>query len=352
MRYTLTSMTTHTQDVRMPVETDPETGRNTSPKFDQGRNFCNKLWNAGRFAMENLSGGRSPDSEKVGFTLADRWILSRLARTVDEVDAALRGYQFAQYAQLLYDFFWRDLCDWYLEAIKPVVRGDDEAGAAARAALAACLDGALRMMHPAVPFVTEQLWAELNRVAPHRGVEGASLPPSDLCIHARWPEVGQTLLDEAAERRFETVRSAIGEIRNIRAQYNIAPRQSVTVRLEAGGEAAAVLEAGRSLIQTLAVADVAAIAPELDRPDDAAVSTAGEIAVIVEGLIDADAERERLTRRKAELEKSRQALAGRLANPGYVEKAPAHLVQQTRDQLAETQKQLDAVEASLNRLQS
>ena len=352
MRYTLASMTTHTQDVRMPVETDSETGRNTSPKFDQGRNFCNKLWNAGRFAMENLADAAKP-TDGHPWALADRWVLSRLGQTLRDVNAALAGYQFAHYAQLLYDFFWRDLCDWYLEAIKPVVRGNDEAAAAAKATLAACLDAALRMLHPAVPFITETLWSELNRIAPERGdpaVPGLSLPPSDLCIHARWPETTDAILDADAERRFDLIREVVGELRNIRAQYNVPPRQAITARFGAAGDAADALKAGRSLIETLAGAEVNAIEAGLDVPEDAASSTLGELTIVVEGLIDPEAERERLSKRKAELEKSRNALSGRLSNPGYVDKAPAHLVEQTREQLAETERELEAVEASLSRL--
>ena len=365
MRFTLVQMTTQTQDVRMPVETDPQTGRNTSPKFDLGRNFCNKLWNAGRFALEHLSSVGADDDAPPSDpgladpastpapemqALVDRWILSRLTRTIDATNAALEGYAFNVYAQTLYDFFWRDLCDWYLEAIKPIVREPGEAGERARAILAACLDASLRLLHPVVPFITEKMWENLAAIRPQRSIPGVDLPASALCIHAAWPHADPTLIDASAEAQFEAVREVVGAIRNVRNQYNVPPRQSVTVRLKAGGDAAATLEAGRDLIATLAVADVQAIGPEVTQCDDAAVAPVGAVEVIVEGLVDTEAERQRLAKRLEELNSNKAALEKRLANKGYTDKAPAHLVQQTRDQLAEAVTEIQTVQATLERL--
>jgi len=351
MRFTLTYMTTHTQDVRMPVEPDPKTGRNTSPKFDLGRNFCNKLWNAGRFALQNLEQGVGAAGDvEASMSLADKWIVSRLARTVRAVDEALSNYAFSAYVQACYDFFWRDLCDWYLEAIKPVVRADSAAGAAARATLAAALDAALRLLHPVTPFVTERLWAELNRLAPQRGVRGVDLPASERCIRARWPAVEDAAVDEATERHFERLQEVIGAIRNVRSQYNVPPRRTVEVHCKAPRTLTASLELGRALIATLGGAAVGRIGPEVEPGDQAASAVVGEVQVLIDGLVDPQAERERLEKRQVELEKQRRALEGRLANKGYVEKAPAHLVQQTRDQLAEVEQELATLASNLARL--
>ena len=143
----------------MPVEHDPTTGKNTSPKFDLGRNFCNKLWNAARFAMMHLEQAGPADTavDETKLSMADRWIVSRFNRTVAECNDALANYRFDQYAKACYDFFWRDFCDWYVEAIKPAMK-DPERAAQTANVLAAVLDGSLRLLHPMIPFITETIW--------------------------------------------------------------------------------------------------------------------------------------------------------------------------------------------------
>jgi valyl-tRNA synthetase len=191
MRFTLAHMTTQTQDVRMPVEKDSRSGKNTSPKFDIGRNFCNKLWNAARFALMNLEGeARShegTEARREEFSLFDRWILSRLGATIDEVNEALKSYRFDAYAKACYDFFWRDLCDWYVEAIKPAMKDPERAGQTSTV-LAAALDGALRIMHPVLPFITETIFWKLNEVRKSRTIPGIiELNESNRLINASWP---------------------------------------------------------------------------------------------------------------------------------------------------------------------
>ncbi len=355
MRYTLVSMTTHTQDVRMPVELDAKTGRNTSPKFDVGRNFANKLWNAGRFAMQHLEsaaeiGATAPPADASTYGMADRWIRSRLARTADQVDRALRQYNFATYAQLVYDFFWRDLCDWYLETIKPTVGTATRAGQANRATLAACLDAALRLLHPAMPFITETLFAQLNRVYPKRSIDRIDLPAGDLCIHARWPGIDPSLIDAESEQMFERLQTVVGMIRDVRNANHIPPRQEVELSVRVAPEAMHVVPRGIYLIQPLANVLIRDVGPQVERPEHAAVIVRPWIEVYMHQQFDANAEAQRLEARRAELEKDVAALESRLNNRGYVEKAPAHLVQQTRDELAEKQRELATVADNLTRL--
>ncbi|MBI1368625.1 MAG: class I tRNA ligase family protein [Planctomycetes bacterium] len=397
MRFTLAAMTTQTQDVGMPVDVvcphcghafhprtiktpagyvvaapmveceschkkmatsfgvasgqapgsdDAPAARNTSSKFDYGRNFANKLWNAGRFAMgileEGAGGLKSPRLE-----IADRWILSRLARTIEKADKALAEYQFSYYAQEMYSFFWGDLCDWYLEAIKPVVREASDAGAAARATLAACLDASLRLLHPAMPYVTERMWRALNEIAPERGVTGLTLEPQELCIRAKWPKAEAALIDDKVETQFDLLKQVIVAIRTVRNEYNIPPRQSVKVAIKATGDSAAAIASAKAVIDTLAICETGDIGPGVAPGGEAATVVVGEIEVYVEGLIDPAAERQRLAKRLDELTKSRGALNGRLNNKGYTDKAPAHLVEQTRQQLADVEKELATVESKL-----
>ncbi|MAE60058.1 MAG: valine--tRNA ligase [Planctomycetaceae bacterium] len=404
MRFTLVSMTTQTQDVRLPVDiVCPHTGkmfephmttdaaghhvaapiqdcpedptrkmvsgyglasgkvaptddmplaRNTSPKFDNGRNFANKMWNAGRFAMAVLARGADQPTEARPHTsnrsLADRWILARLARTIQQADDALAGFQFSVYSQALYDFFWRDLCDWYLEAIKPVVANDDPAGATSRQTLAACLDAALRLMHPAMPYITERLWQHLNDVLPDRQTTGVNLSPSDLCVRAPWPTIDPALIDAQAESDFDWMQQIVAAVRQVRNIHKVSPRQTVPITARASAELADRTAPIRDLIQTMASAEVGDISPKITKPDDAVATVIGDMEIYVHGLVDAAAESDQLTKRLEDLQKNQSALTGRLNNKGYTDKAPAHLVQQTRDQLADVEKEIAAVQGMLN----
>lgn len=345
MRYTLAAMTTDTQDVRLPVTKDPQTGRNTSEKFDLGRNFANKLWNAGRFALQNLESAESGGAgETAELTLADRWVLSRLAQVVRDTDAALTGFQFSSYAQGLYDFFWRDLCDWYIEAVKPTVKSNP----AQQRVLAACLDVALRLLHPVMPFVTEKLWERLNDVAPARGVAGVTLAPSRLLVRAAWPKVDPNLIDAEAEAAFAGLQRIVVALRQVRTTHKVPPRQKVPCSIAAGAAAIDTIATHRGLIETLANVRVAQVAPDLARPTDAVEALVDGVRLYLHGLVDPEAERARLRKRLEEVSRNVAALRGRLSNESYLAKAPANLVQQTRDQLAAAEREAADLERQLS----
>ncbi|MEM8874481.1 MAG: valine--tRNA ligase [Planctomycetota bacterium] len=377
MRFTLCQMTTHTQDVRMPVDmVDPHTGetfepktitnkagftvaapiqehggkkmvssyglasgeasptddmplaRNTSSKFDLGRNFCNKLWNASRFVIGNLDG----DASVGELSAVDRWILSRLAKTIDAVNDAAENYRFDRYATAIYDFVWRDYCDWYIEAAKPALR-DEATAATTRAVLSTCLDAALRLLSPITPFVTEKLWWALNDVAPSRGIPGMfDLPPSERCMLAAWPTGNTDAIDEEAEATIATLQELATAIRTVRNENNADPRKKYPVTIAGASDA---VQANASVIELWATCTV----NFGNAPADAAKTTAAGCEVYVEGVIDKAAG----AKRKAELERKIKAMQGRLANKGYTDKAPAHLVQQTRDELAAAEAELAAL---------
>ncbi|MCE9589638.1 MAG: class I tRNA ligase family protein [Planctomycetes bacterium] len=354
MRFTLASMTTNTQDVRMPVIRDAATGRNTSDKFDYGRNFSNKLWNAVRFALTNLqtmkAEGAAADvaTPSAALTLPDKWILSRLARAVKEADANLAAYEFGAYAQGLYDFIWRDLCDWYIEAVKPNI-GKPE-GAVQRRVLALCIDAGLRLLHPAMPFVTEKLWESLNDAVPIREISGVALTPSSLLIHAKWPMVSETLIDTTAEAEFEFVQKIVGAIREVRTAYKVPPRQRVNCSAKCAGPVAKRLLDETHAVETFANVELHEIGPKAEKPADAAATVVGDIELYLHGLVQADAEKARLTKRSEELSRNIAALAGRLTNKAYTDKAPANLVQQTRDQLSAAERELATVNEQLKAL--
>ena len=358
MRFTLCQMTTQTQDVRMPMQKDPSTGRNTSPKFDLGRNFANKLWNAARFTMTMLGGAtqRQSDGATKELSLVDKWMLSRLATAVNEATTAIEQFEYSNYAQSVYDLLWRDFCDWYLEAIKPTVASDPRQ----QAVLRASLDTILRLLHPIMPYVTEAIYEQV-RLLPAASIDGLTLTAprkGDLLCTAGWPTAAPSLRDAAAEAAFERTRSLVTALREARSQHQVAPKRKVTLHAPAGllkpDEAA--------LVQTLALIETI----------DTGAQPSGAVAITFEGkqlflsnLRDAaaaaapgatgsvnDAERERLTKLIADSEKSIATLEGRLNNPGYAQKAPPAMVKQTQDQLAKAKADRDAAKAALAALGS
>ncbi len=344
LRFTLTNMATETQDVRLPVKKDAQ-GRNSSEKFDLGRNFCTKLWNAARFALANLADptvlASASTVDEQQWSLADRWVVSRFNRTLAAADAALAVYRFDQYAKACYEFFWDDLCAWYVEATKPAMRDPARAGQTAHV-LAAVLDGVLRLMHPMIPFITETIWWQLTAVRPARGLPGRlECPRSERLIHARWPTAGDT--SEAAEHLFPKLQEIIGAVRTLRNDHKADPKRPVAVSIVAAAEPERQIDANRELIELLAVCTLTQVGPDVTPPPHAARASAAGCELFVEGLIDPAAEGQRVAKLVEQKQKQAAALRGRLANPSYADKAPAHLVQQTRDELA-------AVEAELAKL--
>jgi valyl-tRNA synthetase len=341
LRFALTTMATETQDVRLPVKKLAD-GRNTSEKFDLGRNFCNKLWNAARFALSSLGGlatsvaGEPVDESK--WSLPDRWIVSRFNRALLECGEALKIYRFDQYAKSCYDFFWRDFCDWYVETIKPSLKDPTRAAQTAHV-LASVLDGALRLMHPMIPFITETIWWKLNDVRPQRGLPNRiDCEPGKRLIKARWPEIGQ--FSEAAEFLFPKIQEIVAAIRNVRNEHKVDQKKSVAVSILATGDAVRQITENREVIELLATCEIKAVAPDLQPIPGAARATAAGCEIFIEGTVDESAEKERSGRRRDELTKTASALRGRLSNESYIAKAPSHLVQQTRDQLAEAEAEL------------
>jgi len=340
MRFTLAGMVTHTQDVRLPVERDPATGRNTSAKFDAGRNFCNKLWNAARFVFSQVTNDAATSgvATSVTLTLADRWILSRLNRTIREADDAINAYRFDQYAKTTYDFFWRDFCDWYLEIAKSQMKNPATRESTGKL-LMAVLDASLRLLHPVIPFVTEKVWWQLNDIAPDRSIKGViELAPAKRCIRAKWLSAGA--VDESAEAIMDNLQVLITAIRTIRNDYKVSPKQVVPVTIVAP-ECGQQIELNREVIETLAMCKLSGVVNEMTTPPaNSTKAPAGACEVYVEGLIDPAAEFERVNKRRDELVKSIAALKGRLSNQGYLAKAPPNLVKQTQDQLADAEAEL------------
>jgi valyl-tRNA synthetase len=344
-----------TGSVKATAET-PQ-ARNSSTRFDVGRNFCTKIWNAARFAMMNLEDASSslpplggmgvpPVTTSSTLSLPDRWMLSRLARTIREVDAALAAYQFSRYSEVMYDLFWRDFCDWYLEAIKPTVKSSP----AQQAVLHRTLDSILRLLHPITPFVTEILYSAVRPLGRGDipGVPGLTLRDHEMLCLAGWPEAEASLLDEEAERDFTRLQALVDQVRQVRSAKGVEPRRKVTLHADAE-TAKAVVEWG-GIVEVLA--GIEKVVVEQGGAMDAPFLFEGR-GCALSNLIDAadpSDEKARLTEALSRLDKDIGVIESRLKNPGYSAKAPPHLVEETRQSLAKKQAERDAMRSRMTNL--
>ncbi|MFC1738007.1 valine--tRNA ligase [Planctomycetota bacterium] len=354
MRFTLASMTTDTQDIRMPVERMklPD-GRieNTSPKFDIGRNFCNKLWNASRFAMMNLDGIDPEKFDKTKMTVSDRWILSRLAKTISLVNDLLGTFKYSEPLAELYRFFWNDFCDWYLEWVKPRMR-DKQQKYIAQNTLAFVLDATLRLLHPFVPFITEGIYQKLNEIAPVRKLKGlAESKEAKALIVAQWPEMLDSLVDEGAEKEIAIVQDVTRAVRDIRSNRNIPPKKILVASAKAQQKNVDVLNKNAEFIEQLAGVKGFKSGEAIVKPANAAVAiTADATEIYVHDAIDVEAERKRLKKQKQQTENAKKGVEAKLNNKDFVAKAKPEVVQRTREKLIRLTEQLETVEKHLSEL--
>ncbi len=399
LRFTMAQMDTETQDVRMPVKpVKLPDGRqvNSSEKFELGRNFCNKIWQAATgFVFPNIEGIKgSRDQGNKGATaleqcsgaadgndwprplrpdelaIEDRWILSRLGGCIAEVDRRLARYQISEVANTLYSFFWSDFCDWYVELVKPRLFGKDDADVvqvhtddsanAARQVLTCVLDRALRLLHPIVPFLTEALWQQLNERAPQRGVTEIR-PGEPALIKAAWPDASAFRREPEVEREMEALQDIIRALRDTLARINTSRAAAKTPAIGKIPHAVlrtdpAISEGLRdqiAVIRRLGRCEQLEIGADVTKPPESAtqVLRGVEVYVPLRGLMDLDAERRRLQKDLDELRGHSERLAGKLSNEGFVAKAPAAVVEQERARLAEMKDRLASIERNLADLQ-
>jgi len=354
MRFTLASMTTDTQDIRMPVEPmELPDGRveNTSPKFDIGRNFCNKLWNASRFAMMNLE-GMDPDtfnSEKM--TITDKWILSRLAKTVSLVSGSLKAFKYSEPLSEIYRFFWNDFCDWYLEWSKPRMQEEEEKPIAQNV-LAYVLDVTLRLLHPFVPFITEGIFKKLNEIVPLRTPKGLpDIQKSHALVVAHWPCGFETLVDESCEEEILLIQDVVRAIRDIRSGRNIPPKQILVVSAKARQENVDILIRNARLVKQLAGVKELQAGIEMEKsPNSAVAITADATEIYVHDAIDVKAELDKLQKQKEQVENAKKGVEAKLGNDNFVRKAKLEVVQQAKDKLSQLNEQLETIKKHLDEL--
>jgi len=295
-------------------------------RIEGGRFLCNKLWNATRFALPSLADVQVPDAPPTPQTLHDRWILSRLSATAEEVNRAIDEFRLDEATGALYRFFWNELCDWYLELVKPTLPTDRTT----QQILAYALDATLRLMHPFIPFVTEELWQKL----PH-----AAKAPKFVAL-AKLPTARDGRKDAEAEREMAHVQAVISAIRSIRTDHDVKKETGVEVRLLAESPMVRkLLEREASSIRLLArtTDDLVIEATGTPRPRGFATSSAGEIEVrvMLKGLVDATHEAARIERELKKIDKDLAGTEKKLSSPNFVDKAPPEVVAEAKARLEE-----------------
>ena len=334
MRFGLMLQVTGAQDLKFSEE-----------KLLSSRNFANKIWNASRFVLMNLE-GYEPGEPKAE-TVADRWILSRLADLSARVEEGIDSYEFGEVARSLYDFFWNEFCDWYIELAKGrLSSGDAAQRLSVQRNLVFVLDNALRLLHPMMPFVTEEIWRRLplsdERTAPSLMV-------------AEWPSAASLaeLRDEAAERSIQRLIEVVTGIRAVRSRYKIPPRQELPVVVKTSGDADNEwVRAEFGEMHKLAGVSSFEAGVEVLKPAHAAtvIASGMEVYVPLEGLVDFDAERTRLLAERAKVATEHQRLAGKLGNQGFLAKAAPEIIEKDRARAAELAEALSLIDAQLAEL--
>ncbi len=332
LRFSLLSQTAQGRDIKLSLE-----------RVASSRAFANKIWNAARFALMHLGDFRAEDRglrgsdlapELLGEGISERWIRSRLAHATEEVKQAIEEYRFPQAALAVYSFVWNDVCDWYIELAKLPLQGEDRARRrSAQRALCDALDGALRLLHPFMPFITEEIWQKLPRLAGD---------PRYLCLAPLPDDPGATGLgsrhDEAAEREMELLRSVVGAVRNLRGEINIGPgKRLLAIVRTASPEMREKLATHRLSIQLLAQLSELRIEPPGVKLAKTAAKILPELEVLIplEGLVDFEAERARLDKEIEKARKDIEQLSKKLDNPSFLERAPAEVVTKDRARIAE-----------------
>ncbi len=318
-----------------------------SEEWCQGsRNFCNKLWNATRFALLNGAtiAGDLPDTDQL--STVDRWILSRLQHVIAEVDEQYEGFELAKVCDSLYHFAWDDVCDWYVELAKPVLAGGGPVADATRRVLGHVLDQLLRMLHPVIPFVTDELWTALT--AAGSATPGEPTNEAKSVVIASWPKPDGSLVDDPAEAEVALLQLVVTEVRRFRADQGLKPGQRVVAELT--GLEGAGLITHEPLIRSLA--RLGSIESGRDFTATTSLAVAGGIRVALDtrGTIDLAAERARLAKDRLAAEKEVAQCRAKLDNPAFTDRAPDDVVAKIRDRKATAEADLARITAALEAL--
>jgi valyl-tRNA synthetase len=391
LRFGMTYLTTETQDVRMPVQFEcphcealiDQTKKNrelpkieckscgkefstqraseeadkalprgavVSERFELARNFCNKLWNAARFAMMNLEGYEAGTISQESLTVEDRWLLSRLSTVTKEATSALETYRYADASRALMSFAWDEFCSFYIEMAKERLQ-DEKQKTHAQQVLTYALDTLLRLLHPIIPFITEEIWQTLAQFAPKRGFPNPETPSEQL-ITATWPEADLSLQAPEIESQFALFQRVLSSLREMRNHQNIPPKATIHFYLQADRKIIDQLTPLKHYFVTLAGAEVVEWGQKVTPPQLAATVSEPDMEIYLDlrEFIDVDKEKARLEK---EISKLNGLIAGKekkLNNENFTSRAPANVVQAERDNVAGLKDQVVTLEAALKAL--
>ncbi|MDH4024772.1 MAG: valine--tRNA ligase [Desulfuromonadales bacterium] len=335
-RFTLTSFAAMGRDVKLSTD-----------RIGGYRNFCNKLWNASRFTLMNLEGFDPSDIDLNAHELsdADRWILTRLEEASRQTNSALDDYKFNEAASTLYAFTWHNFCDWYIEMAKDDLYGDDpQAKLRVQSVLFTVLEQLLRLLHPIMPFITEEIWQVLPGQRPCESI-----------MQADYPDGCGLPTDSVGAERMELVMDVIRAIRNIRGEMDVPPGKQVTALLDCKSEEACrILEEGAAAIRVLGKVGEMTIGQSLDRPEQSATQVAGEVEISLPlaGLVDIAEEEKRLQKEIAKVQKDVDLFTRKLANEKFVANAPAHVLEKDRGKLKDAEEKIGVLQESLGKIQA
>lgn len=391
LRFGLAYLTTDTQDVRMPVQfecphcrelmdqtkeirtlprvackkcgedfstqwADREKdkalprGAVVSERFEVARNFANKLWNAARFSLMNLRDYTPGTVSDDDLAIEDRWLLSRLSTVTQQTTECLESYRYAEAARALYDFAWDEFCSFYIEMAKDRF-GEVTSGPIAQRVLAHALDTLMRLLHPMMPFITEEIWQLLGKLAPERGLTHSTMASESIMV-APWPTADATRQNKTIEERFSVFQETLGAIREVRSRQSIPPKESVEFSVRCEDDIIELLQPMEPYFESMAGAKNVGWGAAVAAPKTAATMNVRGFEVYVDLKDFIDIEKE-IKRNEKEREKKLKFIAGKekkLSNANFVDKAPADVVQKERENLAELRAQVAALEATLKDL--
>lgn len=303
----------------------------------------NKLWNAARFVQMNLRADELPsdDIDTKSLDLPERWILFRLNQTIEQFERRMGKFHFNEAAKTLYEFTWSDYCDWYVEIAKTRFQsGDEEKAEAARAVAVKVLKNIIKLLHPYAPFITEELWA---------GFSGED--ESDLIVE-EWPKSSE-LSDEQNEiASMDVLKEVISAVRTIRSRMNVPPASKANVLVRSPNGSAVILKEYESIVKSLAKIEDMTLGESIEKPDHAATAVIRQMEIFVplEGLIDLDVERSRLTKRQTELDGFIVQIQKKLSNENFLSRAPEDVIQKEKEKLVDMEAELERINSNLEML--
>jgi valyl-tRNA synthetase len=332
-RFTLAAFAAQGRDVRLSEE-----------RLAGYRNFANKIWNASRFTLTNLE-GFDPENPpgKAGHTLADRWILSRLNRAVAEVRKGLDAYKFNEAASAIYQFLWHEFCDWYIELIKPELYQEKDPAQKwlAQKTIACVLDISLRLLHPFMPFMTEEIWQSLP------GNRGSIMV-------AEFPRIEEEALAPLAEADMDLIMKVIGAVRNLRSELNVPPARKVEVVLQSGREGARrILDENRIYVESLARTGTITIQPDGEKSKGSATAIVGDVEVFLplKGVVNFDEEEKRIQKELTKINEELNRAHRKLQNQDFLQKAKPEAVEKEKEKVNAFAERESKLKESLARLQ-